>query len=627
MASRYALPRTADGDTFYLEYTNFMQHFILNEQETNRTSSTSGGGGGGAGGPSGNSSSSMPQRRSTEDSSSSGAPYSSNVDSKAFHETYLWSFYDGVHSGLGGVMCAMTKVNGTLSCESSSLLLDTLKSELGFPGLVFPDTNGQQHALASAISGLDYGSSSLWSSSNIEGFLANKTMSEARLNDMAVRNLMGYYHAGLDKGNQVSTVEDDAYVDVRANHSKLIRAEGAKSMVLLKNTDNALPLKKPHTMAIFGAHARAAMAGPNMEFSVVGSGPTYDGHLATGSGSGQGSLPYLITPEIALSIKASQDGTMLRWVANDTYSSSSGSNLVMKSSSTTSVTPSISSYAENMDVCLVFLNALAGEGADRTELTNADQDSLVKEVAENCANTVVVINTVGARLVDEWIENENVTAVLYGSLLGQESGNSIVDVLYGDVNPSGRLIYTIAKNESDYNVGLCYTAVCNFTEGNYIDYRYFDAYNVTPRYEFGYGLSYTNFTYSSLNIDSPSPLSLYPTGKLAVGGYEDLWDIVANVTAVIKNSGTISGAEVPQLYIKYPASAKQPLRQLRGFENVNIAAGKQTQVEFGLRRRDISHWDVAAQKWAVAPGTYTVYVGASSRDLRLHGSFRVETKA
>lgn len=594
-------PITADGGILYMAYTNVTQHFILNEQETNRTSS-------------------MGQ-------TSSGAPYSSNVDSKTFHETYLWSFYDGVHSGLGGVMCAMTKVNGTLSCESSSLLLDTLKTELGFPGLVFPDTNGQEHALASAVSGLDYGSSSLWSSSNIKGFLENKTMSEARLTDMAARNLMGYYHVGLDNGKQISTTEEDAYVDVRANHSKLIRAHGAKSMVLLKNTDNALPLKKPHKMAIFGAHARAPIAGPNMEFSVEGSGPTYDGHLASGSGSGQGSIPYLITPEIALTLKASQDGTMLRWVTNDTYSSSGGSMLVMQGSDSTSVTPSISNYAENMDVCLVFLNALAGEGADRTELTNADQDSLVKEVAENCANTVVVINTVGARLVDEWIENENVTAVLYGSLLGEESGYSIVDVLYGHVNPSGRLIYTIAKNASDYNVEICYTANCNFTEGNYIDYRYFDAYNVTPRYEFGYGLSYTNFTYSSLKIDSPSPLSHYPTGKLAVGGYEDLWDIVANVTAVIKNSGTISGAEVPQLYIEYPASAKQPLRQLRGFENVNIAAGKQTQVEFGLRRRDLSHWDVAAQKWAVAPGTYKVYVGASSRDLRLHGSFRVETKA
>lgn len=524
-------------------------------------------------------------------------------------------------------MCAMNKVNNTLSCESESLLMDILKTELGFPGFVFPDVNGQQHALLSANNGLDYGSSSLWSASTIQGYLKKHNMTEARLNDMAVRNLMAYYHVDLDNGAQPSTADQDAYVDVRGNHSKLIRAHGSKSMVLLKNLHDTLPLKKPHTMAIFGSHARAAVAGPNMPFSVMGSGPTYDGHLATDSGSGQGSLPYLVTPEMALTSKASQDGTMLRWVANDTYSSSSGSSLVMQGSDSTSVTPSISSYAKNMDVCLVFINALAGEGVDRTELYNADQDTLIKEVAENCANTVVVINTVGARLVDQWIEHENVTAVLYGSLLGQESGNSIIDVLYGDINPSGRLIYTIAKNESDYNVGICSTHNCNFTEGNYIDYRYFDAYNVTPRYEFGYGLSYTNFTYSNLEIDAPSSLSLYPTGKLSVGGYEDLWDVVANVSVIVRNSGAVDGADVPQLYVGYPKAAQQPVRQLRGFDNVNIKSGHQHEVKFELRRRDISHWDVKAQKWAVAPGTYQVFVGASSRDLRLHSTFSIKTRS
>ncbi|KAJ5347565.1 beta-glucosidase D [Penicillium brevicompactum] len=559
-------------------------------------------------------------------SSSSSAPYSSNADSKTLHETYLWSFYDAVHSGLGGMMCAMTKVNNTLACESSAVLLDILKEELGYPGLVFPDQMAQQNALASAISGLDYGSSSLWSTSAMTGFLKGKNFTEARLNDMATRNLIGWYHANLDNGTQPATESEDAYVDVRGDHAKLIRSYGSKSMVLLKNKNNTLPLNKPHKMAIFGSHARAAIAGPNMAFSVEGSGPTYDGHLATDSGSGQGSLPYLITPETALTIKASQDGTMLRWVANDTYSSSSGSTLVMQGSDSTSVTPSISAYAENMNVCLVFINALAGEGADRTELYNTDQDALVNEVAENCANTVVVINSAGVRLVDNWIENENVTAVLYGSLLGQESGNSIVDVLYGDVNPSGRLIHTIAKNESDYNVGLCYTQQCNFTEGNFIDYRYFDAYNVTPRYEFGYGLSYTQFKYSDLSINGPKALSTFPTGKRAVGGYEDLWDIVASVSVKVQNAGSVDGAEVPQLYISYPKAAQQPLRQLRGFENVEIKKGKQKEVKFNLRRRDISYWDVKAQNWAVAPGSYRVYVGASSRDLKKQGSFVVHSK-
>ncbi|KAK9854608.1 hypothetical protein MYU51_003755 [Penicillium brevicompactum] len=618
------------------------KHFILNEQETNRTSSGGGGGGGGMGGGSGgppgssNSSSntaappsstgSSLKARAMGGSSSSSAPYSSNADSKTLHETYLWSFYDAVHSGLGGMMCAMTKVNNTLACESSAVLLDILKEELGYPGLVFPDQMAQQNALASAISGLDYGSSSLWSTSAMTGFLKGKNFTEARLNDMATRNLIGWYHANLDNGTQPATESEDAYVDVRGDHAKLIRSYGSKSMVLLKNKNNTLPLNKPHKMAIFGSHARAAIAGPNMAFSVEGSGPTYDGHLATDSGSGQGSLPYLITPETALTIKASQDGTMLRWVANDTYSSSSGSTLVMQGSDSTSVTPSISAYAENMNVCLVFINALAGEGADRTELYNTDQDALVNEVAENCANTVVVINSAGVRLVDNWIENENVTAVLYGSLLGQESGNSIVDVLYGDVNPSGRLIHTIAKNESDYNVGLCYTQQCNFTEGNFIDYRYFDAYNVTPRYEFGYGLSYTQFKYSDLSINGPKALSTFPTGKRAVGGYEDLWDIVASVSVKVQNAGSVDGAEVPQLYISYPKAAQQPLRQLRGFENVEIKKGKQKEVKFNLRRRDISYWDVKAQNWAVAPGSYRVYVGASSRDLKKQGSFVVHSK-
>ena len=114
---------------------------------------------------------------------------------------------------------------------------------------------------------------------------------------------------------------------------------------------------------------------------------------------------------------------------------------------------------------------MSGEGADRTELRNTDQDTMITTVAANCNNTIVVVNTVGPQILEYWIENENVTAVLYGSLLGEQSGNSIIDVLYGDVNPSGRLIHTIAKNESDYNAEICTTHVCNFTEGNYIDYK------------------------------------------------------------------------------------------------------------------------------------------------------------
>lgn len=161
--------------------------------------------------------------------------------------------------------------------------------------------------------------------------------------------------------------------------------------------------------------------------------------------------------------------------------------------------------------------------------------------------------------------------------------------------------------------------------GNYIDYRYFDAYNKTPRYAFGHGLSYTTFNYSSLHISPTTSLPRYPTGTPSVGGPTDLWDTVANITLTIENTGPRAGAEVPQLYIEYPEAAKQPVRQLRGFERVEIEKGESVEVKFGLRRRDISYWDVGAQKWGVVAGSYGVRVGASSRDVRVEGEFVVKT--
>lgn len=166
--------------------------------------------------------------------------------------------------------------------------------------------------------------------------------------------------------------------------------------------------------------------------------------------------------------------------------------------------------------------------------------------------------------------------------------------------------------------------MCEFTEGNYIDYKYFDSYNVTPRFEFGFGLSYTTFSYSDMTVTQTAALnSTYATGTLSVGGREDLWDDIVNVTALISNTGSIDGHEVAQLYVSFPAAAAQPVRQLRGFERVLVGAGDDEAVSFALRRRDLSYWDVAAQEWAVAPGTYNFTVGASSRDLRLSATLDI----
>ncbi|KAF2158784.1 glycoside hydrolase family 3 protein [Zasmidium cellare ATCC 36951] len=618
------------------------RHFILNEQETNRSAGLS---------------------------SSTTAVYSSNANDKTMHELYLWPFADGVHAGMGAVMCAMNSVNGTGSCESSKVLSGLLKEELGFPGLVLPDVGSQTTSYGSANAGVDYGSSLYWSSDILKAGIANGSFTQDRLDDMAVRNVIGYYFAELDDGNQPYEAATTEYRDVRANHSQLIRTVAQESLVLLKNKNSdgrGLPLQRPLVISLFGAHAGPGMAGPNSAFSVMGMDDPYDGHLTTDCGSGQGSLTYAVTPYEALSARARADGSMIRYILNDTYTSTtssgsgtSGGNMpsmsgnsssagggatdsassnssmsmgggggggVSISGSGTALSPSYENYATDSAVCIVFINSASGEGADRTVLYHTDQDTMITTVASNCNNTIVVINTPGARLVDDWIENENITAVVYGSLLGQESGNAITDVLYGDVNPSGKLSYTIAKNESDYPVSVCYTAQCEFSESVHVDYRYFDANNITVRYPFGYGLSYTTFSYGNVSIEITNQTALeskYPTGVLSLGGQKDLFDEIVTVTSSVKNTGDVAGAEVAQLYVSYPTAASQPPKQLRGFEKVTLQPGEEQSVSFALRRRDLSYWDVEAQKWAIAEGTYGVHVGASSRDLKSEGTIVV----
>lgn len=555
------------------------------------------------------------------------------------------------------VMCAMNRANGTRSCENNQLLSGYLKTDLGFPGYVLPDVQSQSTSYGSLNAGLDFGSSSYWTENILEDGIANGSTTIERLDDAAVRVVLPFYFAGLDDGKIPAEAEATEYRDVRGDHAQLIRKVGAESIVLLKN-DGVLPLRSPRTMSVFGAHAGPAMAGPNQPFGVSGTDDTYQGHLATAGGSGQASFPYLITPQMALTLRQSQNGGMIWWILNNTFTSSStggfgggfgpgggndtGSFPDGGNSSTmmpgfggggggggiagigggTGVDQSIEDYAANSAVCLVFINADSGEGADRTELWDAEQDALVSKVADNCNNTVVVVNTVGPRLVDGWVEHENITAVVYGGLLGQESGNAIADVLYGDVNPSGKLTYSIAKNESDYANGICTSAdyECDFTEGVFVDYRWFDANNITPRYEFGYGLSYTTFSFDGKvgvrATNSSALASKYATGVLGLGGPRDLWDPVVEVTTSVTNTGAVEGAEVAQLYVTFPDEAEQPARVLRGFEKVSIKPGQSAPVTFSLRRRDVSYYDVAAGKWAVANGEYTFSVGSSSRDIK-----------
>ena len=279
-----------------------------------------------------------------------------------------------------------------------------------------------------------------------------------------------------------------------------------------------------------------------------------DGTLAVGWGSGSGNFPYLITPLEAIQQRAREDRSSVGWfLDNWDLTGAAGTTL-------------------GQDVALVFVNADSGEEAftvdgnvgDRKNLTLwGNGENLINAVAAVNPNTVVVVHSVGPVIVEPWIENPNVTAVLWAGLPGQESGNSLVDVLYGAVNPSGRLPYTIAKDPADYPAqpttggNTNETIIIDYTEGLNIDYRHFDANGIEPRFPFGFGLSYTTFAYSDLHVqtvqqadaDSAALEAAWARGEASPnveGGSTAIWlhRPAFEVSFSVGNTGKVKGGEV-----------------------------------------------------------------------------------
>ncbi|KAJ5671080.1 Glycoside hydrolase superfamily [Penicillium longicatenatum] len=256
-------------------------------------------------------------------------------------------------------------------------------------GVVVPDVNSQKTAFGSANAGLDYGSSSLWSEKTIMAGLRNGSLTQARLDDMAVRNTISYFYVGLDYGKQPPVADVTEYRDVRGNHSAMIRQIASESLVRLKNNNDGgrgLPLNQPHSMAVFGAHAHASIAGPSHASSILGSGAdTFDGHLVTPSGSGSSSFANVVDPHMALMSRQMKHGGIFWGIMNDTYSSGNTSaSASIGSGLGTTLKHSYTVYAQNAAACLVFLNTYSGEGADRGEPFSTDQDSMVNRVASEC---------------------------------------------------------------------------------------------------------------------------------------------------------------------------------------------------------------------------------------------------
>ncbi|KAJ3194490.1 hypothetical protein HK101_002601 [Irineochytrium annulatum] len=537
---------------------------------------------------------------------------SSNIDDRTLHEIYLPPFKASVEAGVGAIMCSYNEINGTFACENPKTL-SILKDEVGFKGLVMSDWWAGHSTSPSANSGLDMmmpGPKTIWDNGptwwgpELGAAVKNGEVDASRVRDMSVRILATWFKMGQDQGfpevNFNSWKPESPQINVQGDHKNHIRALGAASAVLLKNT-GTLPLNRNalKAIAVLGSDSAANPDGPNTgsDRGVNSQNQFPIGTVAIGWGSGTCQFPYIVAPLDGIKAKVAHQHPQVQVI----------------SSIINQDIAAINAASAAADVRIVFANSVSGEGyinvdgnqGDRNNLTLWDQADGVVLAAAAHGPTVVVVHAPGAVDLSKFVDHPNVTAIIHAGFPGQETGNSIADVLFGDVNPSGRLPFTYARHESDYNVHIDPEQMnVTYSEGLLVDYRYFDAANVSPLYPFGHGLSYTSFGYSGL--------------KTSFGGRSKA---VQTISATIKNTGSVVGNEVVQLYLGFPAAANSPPRQLKGFDRVRINPGQSTTVQFQLSEYDVSIWDVATGKWKVVPGTYEVFVGASSRDIRLTGSF------
>ncbi|KAK2002988.1 glycosyl hydrolase family 3 N terminal domain-containing protein [Colletotrichum falcatum] len=540
---------------------------------------------------------------------------SSQVGDRALHELYLWPFAEAVKSNVASAMCSYNKVNGTWSCENDMVMKKLLKQELGFPGYIMTDWYATTGTVSGANAGLDMmmpGSnfnndpSSVWWGPQLKTAVQNGQVSQATLDDKVRRVLAAWYLVGQDQGSYPPV---NLNADVQGNHKQNVRATARDGIVLLKNAGAILPLKKPGKIAVVGSSSANNPAGIN---ACVDRGCN-TGTLGMGWGSGSVDYPYLVAPLDAMRARAAQDGTQVSASSNDNAQQGAAA-------------------AAGADAAFVFITADSGEGYITVDGNPGDRNNLdpwhngnelVRAVAAANQNVVVVVHSTGPIILETILAQPGVKAVVWAGLGSQETGNALVDVLWGATNPNGKLPYTIGKTAADYGTSISRGSQDNFAEGIFIDYRHFDQAGIEPRYEFGFGLSYTNYTYSGISVTSTAQ-SGPAVGQVVPGGRADLFDVVATVTATVKNTGAVAGAEVAQLYITLPSGAAvSPPKQLRGFEKLRLGAGESATATFNLRRKDLSYWDVPSQNWILPKGSFRVRVGASSRNLALEGSLVV----
>ena len=528
---------------------------------------------------------------------------SADVDMRTLEEIYTGPYEAAVRQGhTGSVMCSYNRINGVYACENPTTLTKLLKQQFGFDGFVMSDWGGTHSTVPAANAGLDMEmnvSPGQYFTAPLKTAVQNGQVSMARLDDMVLRIVRTMFRVGIF--DNPAAAEPAAYgADVRRPEDiALARTISEDGTVLLKNDHHVLPLT--------GLGQKIAVIGP-------GAGPQGAQQFYNGGGSGHipevGGKSDVVSPLNGITQRAAGQG--------DTVLYADGSSQADAVAAATAA-----------DVAVVFVGAEDSEGNDRPTMSLAsgnctlvgcssqavDQDALISQVAAANPNTIVVLNT-GGPVTMPWLDH--VRGLFEAWYPGQEDGNAIAALLFGDVNPSAKLTETFPRAMSDLPTQTMqqYPGVSPagdtvgphsaYSEGVLVGYRWYDARRIEPLFPFGFGLSYTTFDLRNLSV---APV---PSGQTGV-----------SVRFDVANTGGRPGAEVPQVYVADPASTGEPPHQLEGFTKVSLNPGESRQVTLALDYRSFAHWDTSVGDWRVTPGCYGVLVGRSSRDLPLSATVSI----
>ena len=500
---------------------------------------------------------------------------SSNVDERTLREIYLPAFETSVKKAQPWtVMCSYNRLNGTYASEHPWLLTEVLRREWGFTGYVMSDWGAVSDRVAGVAAGLDLEMPASGGINDRKIVAAVKSGKlDEKLVDLACERILEVCYRYLDNA------KPETPWDQEADH--LLSAQiAAECMVLLKN-DGALPLNKADDVAFIGEFAER----PRFQ----GGGSSHINSFKT-TCSLEAAREQGLKVTHARGYDAAKDTTTDEWIAEAVRA------------------------AKAAKAAVVFAglpDAYESEGYDRAHMAMpACQNRLIEAVAEANPNTVVVLHN-GSPVEMPWLGK--VKAVLEAYLGGQAVGIATVKLLYGDANPCGHLAETFPVKLSDNPSYLYYGGEGNeadYREGVFVGYRYYDKKEMPVLFPFGYGLSYTTFACSDL--------------RLSADRITDQDTLAATVT--VKNTGARAGKAVVQLYVgDKQSTVLRPVRELKGFEKVELQPGESRDVSFTLDKRAFAYWNTQLHDWHVETGAFTIEVGQSSRDIEASGEVTVES--